>query len=284
METGAAYAWDVTAREYHADTSAVSHSALEKFRQSVPLYHGLYVTKTLQPDEPTPAMALGTAVHALLLEPERFDSICAVAPTVNGRTNEGKAIKAEFEARSVGRTIITAEQLMQARLMADAARRNKLAAKLLDAPGRKEATFKLRDETGLTVKARMDLLLDCGVTVDIKTAIDPSPAAFARAAVNFAYARQQAFYCRVRQAAMGIDRDAAEFLFIVVGSTAPHECAVYQLDYDAAELGWTQTIADLERLSDVTATGKWDSPFNEQSEPIRLSFPGYAFKQENATV
>ena len=39
--------------------------------------------------EPTPSMMLGTAVHSLVLEPEKFDTDVVVAPVVDKRTKIG---------------------------------------------------------------------------------------------------------------------------------------------------------------------------------------------------
>ncbi|WP_162010793.1 hypothetical protein [Sodalis glossinidius] len=52
----------------------------------------------LRKSEDSPALVLGTALHAAILEPERFATEYACAPSVNLRTNEGKERLVAFEA------------------------------------------------------------------------------------------------------------------------------------------------------------------------------------------
>ena len=273
--------WPVEAAQYHADHTAIGHSMLEVFRESVPLYHGRFVARTVPAPEPTAAMALGTALHAALLEPERFCDLVAVAPLVDRRTKAGRERWDQFEAEASGRTVISGDQELLARVMANAVRRNKFAAQLLAAPGRNEATFRVRDDaTGLELKARQDRLLDRGIILDLKTAADPSPEAFGRSAHNFGYYRQDAHYRRVRQLALGIDRHAEEMLFIVVGSSPPHECFVFELDERAQELGWMQVEDDLQALANRQLTGNWESPYDHQLNTLQL--PRWAYTEQRS--
>ncbi len=61
-----------SAAEYHADYSAVSNSMLSVFRQSRQRYRDRFVTRTMSPPGPTPAMRLGSLLHLRALEPERY--------------------------------------------------------------------------------------------------------------------------------------------------------------------------------------------------------------------
>jgi len=69
------------------------------------------------PREETKALTIGSAFHCITLEPDKFASKFAVCPKVDRRTNAGKEAFANFEAESVGKTIIMHDDYMLARRM-----------------------------------------------------------------------------------------------------------------------------------------------------------------------
>jgi hypothetical protein len=66
----------------------LNQSTLKKVLAVSP-FHADYMLKN---PEQTPAMALGSALHTLVLEPSKFDKEYAVAPECDRRTTEGKHI------------------------------------------------------------------------------------------------------------------------------------------------------------------------------------------------
>jgi len=87
---------------YHA-SAGISKHGLDAIARS-PLD---YVMGKLHPRSSTPAMALGTALHTLLLEPERFADQFVPAEYTSFRSKEAKAWKAEVEA--AGKTVLATE-------------------------------------------------------------------------------------------------------------------------------------------------------------------------------
>ena len=79
-----------TNAEYHADLSHVSNSMLKVFAESPQKYYQMFVAKTMPKPEQTPSLLLGSVVHCLFLEPEKFGAEYAVAPAVDRRTKVGK--------------------------------------------------------------------------------------------------------------------------------------------------------------------------------------------------
>lgn len=263
--------WQVDAKAYHADTSAVSHSMLEDFRRSIPLYHGRYVVSTLQRDEPTPSMVLGTALHALVLQPERFDDLVAVAPECDRRTKAGKTALEEFQSVAVGKTVISREQHWTARQMVDGIQRNSLAWELLQARGRSELSLRWEHPFEVACKSRLDRVAD-GFSLDVKTSVDPSPDAWSKQAAGFGYHRQQAFY----QDALRKTLDkSGPFYFVVVGNSPPYECAVYQLDEDAVEIGRQQNAELIAELQNCLLCDQWEGRWSGQVYRVKL--PAWAF-------
>ena len=83
----------MSAEDYRND-EAFSRSQLFKLSKSPA--HFKYALEN--PEVETPALAFGTAFHAYVLEKDKFDSEYIVAPKLDRRTKEGKALAAQIEA------------------------------------------------------------------------------------------------------------------------------------------------------------------------------------------
>ena len=109
------------------------------------------------PVEQTPAMAFGSACHKMILEPADFGSEYAVAPVVDRRTKDGKAMWEAFCEDNVGKTIISADDAETMRGMEEALENCPLAKKLIRGKGETEQAFFWTDpETGEKCKIKTD--------------------------------------------------------------------------------------------------------------------------------
>lgn len=182
----------MTEKEYRSHP-ALSRSELWWFHRS-PEY---FKYRKGRPAEQTPALLFGQVAHKLLLEPETFDDEFAVAPVVDKRTKEGKAVWLEFCTNAADKTIVDAETYNQAYSMTDVAFGNDLVCNLIS--GRHEEAFFWTDpDTGVQCKARLDSWHrdenGIPVVVDYKTTNDASYRAFQRDVNNFGYFFQAAMY------------------------------------------------------------------------------------------
>lgn len=257
--------------EYHADHSAIGSSMLKTFRKSPARYHGLYVDHSIPPDEPTPDMVLGSALHCLVLEPDEFTNRYVLAIHADGRTKEGKAAKALFAEQNAGKVVLTMEQWNEAHAMLDAIERHPAASRLLSGPGANEVALRMTDpEFGLTYKVRLDRLIlppaaAVPIVIDLKSAVDPSPEPFARAAVNLGYPLQAALYSMVAEAMVGVP---PVFLLVAVGKEEPNDVWVHQPDAEFLGLGrrqLTETVTDLLRCAD---SGEWTAKGQNEINPL----------------
>lgn len=266
--------WNVRRGDYHADRLCDCHSSLEVFKRSIVLYRAVFVDGSLAAPGPTGAQEFGTAFHTWLLEPEKFDQEIVVQPERwDLRTNKGKEAQAEFMAGSGGRAVISAAEFDTVQRMADSARSRRAARELLEAPGLVEQAIRWRDpDTGLALRAMMDKMVRGGPSVDVKTAIDPTPEGFAKAAANFGYHRQHALYVDGRIHAL---HESVPFLFLVVGKEPPYECAVYRLGESAESLGRGQNTRLLYELRDCKDFGRYESRMGD--EVIDLALPRWAY-------
>jgi exodeoxyribonuclease VIII len=255
--------------DYHRH-SAVSKSHLDQIAKSPLHYWARYLDPNRVIPEPTPAMAIGSAVHTHVLELDQWDARYVTAPEgINRRTNAGKAEWEAFETASTGRTDLSRTDAELVMRMGHSVFRHPAAAMLLAMPGKAETTHMWTDEaTGLQCKCRPDWLTDDGsLIVDLKTTEDASPAGFRKSIGNFRYFVQAAWYLDGIERATG--KRPEQFLFLCVEKRAPFACAVYAADAEMIQIGAEAAARDLEVLATCKAANAWPG-YSDQIETISL--------------
>jgi hypothetical protein len=187
---------EIKAPEIHQNLSfadyqaidAINHSSLKNMAISAKYY--LY--KKQQINRPSPAMVLGTAIHAKLLEPDTFDDNVIV---FEGKTKKGKAWDAFSELHSE-KTIITQAQ---SDITIDASKNvmsnPRLKHIFTNPETQTELSLVWTDETtGLRCKCRIDAL--SGFLYDLKTTSSNTTQEFLKSAFKYYYHSQMAFYER----------------------------------------------------------------------------------------
>lgn len=176
-----------------------SHSRIEMFRKNPVLYKKTYIDKETK-RETTAAMALGSLLHARLLEPETFEEKFSIAPVIDKRTKAGKEAFEKFqESLSPDVTIITHDDVSQSTRMLDAIRENTASSYFLDSP-----TALKEQEMDIVAKVDgMDIPFkficdiydpEKGFVVDVKTVSSYDPLDWAKECVFSGYLRQLALY------------------------------------------------------------------------------------------
>ena len=237
--------------DYHRH-SAVSKSHLDQIAKSPLHYWARYLDPNRVAPEPTPAMAIGTAVHTHVLELDQWDARYVTAPEgINRRTNAGKAEWEAFETAATGRTVLSRTDAELVMRMGHSVFRHPAASMLLAMPGKAETTHMWTDEaTGLQCKCRPDWLTDDGsLIVDLKTTEDASPTGFRKSIGNFRYFVQASWYLDGVEHATG--KRPEQFIFLCVEKRAPFACAVYAADAEMIEAG--AQAAARQTLGPVTA-------------------------------
>ncbi len=272
---------DESNAQYHSDLSAVSHSMLECFRAWTPTFYSRFVAKTQPAPPPSDSMVIGSAFHCLLLEPQNFHLQFIVSPKFDRRTKQGKADADDFETASNGKTVLDCETMETVLAMTDSVRKNADVVEFLNAPQRREVSFRAVDlYTGLLLKARPDILADetdenYMRIVDIKTSRDPCN--WLVDAGKFGYHRQLDHYQRVIKDALDLPY-FPEFFHVVVGSSEPYQVVIYQLGQRSQRLGREQNSESLERLVECHATGDWRDP--RQIGVVTGDIPAWNFPKE----
>lgn len=215
--------------DYLSCADYVSSSALRRF-----LRHGMTPEQAKVSHAAPREATLGDALHALLLEPERFDEgFVQAAP---GTT----APRASTPGELFERTWLSARDCESLQLMARAVResaRPPLAGWLEH--GAKELSIYWGDAAGGCWKGRPDCFTE-EVILELKTSIDIRPQRFAKSRERFGYDLQAALYLE------GVERltgTRPRFLYVVVESVRPH--AVWVQEPSPEELSRAQR--ELER-------------------------------------
>lgn len=258
---------DWTMDRYQAFPAASSHR-LHALKRSAA--HCWYAMNS--PDEPTPALVLGSLVNAMLLEPDTVDEKYAVAERCCATTGKGTRCSNPGKYREGGGVwfcgvhangdgdgvqVVSQEQHGLAGSCVLAIRSHPAALALLDQRTDTELSLVWKDEeTGVLCKGRPDALIRPNILLDLKTCRDASRRAFERAMFEYGYYTQAAWY-RCGLKARGLDvTDAA---LICVETEAPHAVAVYQFQDDVMDRGERECRRLLRKYAQCIERGEWPS-------------------------
>lgn len=252
------------------------------------------------PNTPTDAMRLGTALHTYVLEREHFEARHPIASRCSAALKSGprKGECCTYDATHMHEgasfcgthrpdgalpitNSITRDQAAQIASMNDAVKNNRAAASVLNAEGHNEAAIIWRRnvigdgwEHPVTCKMKADIIRPAWQMVaDIKTCESASQTEFERSIATFNYHRQAAFY-QDGCAAVGIE--IKHFVFICVEKAAPYGVAVYRLLDDAIQLGREENERLITTYAACERTNHWWGYDNEFKD---VSLPAWAFRQ-----
>ena len=266
----ASIAFDMSNEKYHS-LPAISSTQLKTVLRSPAHFYAAHVAEGRKQKAPTDSMKLGSAVHALFLEPQA-DEI-AIAPPCDKRTKAGREAWAAFEVSNLHKIILTEEQHDTAQAMVASLRAHPIHQIIMDGVGHREASIFYRDtESGLSCRVRPDYhIAPCdawknGLIIDLKTTDDAREGAFARTIATFGYHTSAAMYCDGFNALYGTTPD---FIWLVIERDAPHACAAYMLTEDLAFIGHGRKREALELIAHCQRMNHWPS-YSQEIKPITL--------------
>ena len=256
--------------EYHAH-EALGSSTLKKIA-SKSLLHALSVEF-----KQTDAMALGSAVHAAVLEPETYEQEFLELPKIDRRTKAGKEAYANFLELSEGKTIVSADQAEKVPQIVKALTEHDIAKAMLSG-GEAEYSYFSKDEvTGIELKCRPDYF-NMNSLIDLKTCVDASNEGFLRACINFGYHIQAAFYLDVFNASQGTSLN--EFYFIAVETTAPFAVNIFKMGEVELTMGRELYRKALNEYAKFQESGPASiSEFGYTKKINEINFPIWALTQ-----
>lgn len=222
-------------------------------------------------------LALGSAVHSLILEPENFKRDFLVMPDLNLRTKEGKEEKAklEYEAESSGKILIKEDSYKKALDIVDNFKQRSVFDMFKN--GVSEVSF-FSEINGIKCKARPDYFIqDKGIILDLKTTSQEngaSPDNFLKAIANFRYYIQAKWYMLLT--------GAKEFYFVVLETESPYMLGVYELDKVSLDFAEKEILRAFEIFRNLD---KFQSIFLDNldySKVQTLTLPNYVYYQKGA--
>jgi exodeoxyribonuclease VIII len=260
-----------TNEQYHADTTRLSNSMLNILKRSPKLFWSYYIAKCLAFPETSDSMALGSMVHTLLLEPEEFKNRYRFKPECDRRTKEGKAIYNDFVASLPERCeIVTSDDFAKAMQCAASLNSHEEYSNVM------KATWDTRiveqridfEIDGVEMRSKLDYLsLPAQVCIDIKTSRDASPVEFSKSIMSYGYHRQAAIY---REAVLQKHGIECRFVFAVVCTEPPYECALYEPSEMMLQDGMIEVSALLREFKVRSESDDWASQWSKGIVPIEL--------------
>lgn len=244
-----------------------------------------YRHRLTHPKKDTGALRRGRASHTLLLQPHRLEAEYAIMPAEFPDVDGKKMCKAsrkvkscqlwceEQEARDL--TILTLDELAEARAIVEAVRDEPLAMKLLEGAHR-EVTLEWTDPaTGIRCKGRLDAIRRRSWIWDLKTTLNPVLRAFKRQSTELFYHAKMSWY---QDAAVICGFGELPVWMTVVGSDDEHDVVVYEVLPSALDAGRLTYSRWLDRLAECRATNRW--PGVSGGQPIPLEVEAWAVPPE----
>lgn len=204
------------------------------------------------PEERKQAFVFGGAVHCKILEPEKFDKRYAV---YEGKRDARAKDWQTWQAVNPGVEALKPHELERVEACAQAVLEDRDASKLLQGGRREEALTWTDELTGMPCKGRLDYIRP-DLFVDLKTARDPSPAKFQRAAIEYGYAPQVAFYHDGAVQARRIPADSLPYV-VAVQNKGCFDVVSFQLTPAMLEYGCMVYRALLRRLRECMDADLW---------------------------
>ena len=238
---------DLPADEYHAD-EAIGHSDCQVLMDECPRR---WVWNKTHPEPPKLEFDIGTACHAMVLEPNRELLMVLPLEFKDYRTNAAKELR--DVARIQNLIPLLTHQHEAVVEMARAVNGHPLANLALS-DGVAERSYFWKDKTtGLMRKCRPDFIKTVNVAtaatinsvVNFKTAASAHPNEISRAAWNNHWWSSE-WYTYEGMAACGHPVRTQEYLYVVVEKEPPHFVMVYRLPERMIEMGaiWTRKAID----------------------------------------
>ncbi len=251
---------------------AANFSTLKAFRRSAA--HGRHAMVTER--KPTPALILGDAIHACVLEEDRFHAEYVEGLAHGRRRKAEQEAWAQFELENTGKVILKAEEYEKCFLVREAVWQNPTALELLTNPGYTEASFVWHDLDAGLCKGRLDRFTKLGdwpVVADLKSTVNASEEGFPREIVKYSWHLQAAFYLA------GLDQvspnASRRFLFVAVEKEPPFATQVHELDSAGLEQGQNEINRLLRRYMKCRAENSYPG---YPSGVNTAQLPPWAFK------
>lgn len=262
---------------YHRSVG-ISKSGLDVVRRSP--YHYKFLRENPKPA--TPAMVLGSALHALVLEGEDvFNEQFIKDPGIDRRTKEGKVLWSQLvqtgkilisDKKDTSKGVWGMSDWETIHRMRDSIMSHPIASVLLSSGTAERTGYWVDPETKKLCKFRMDWYNDThNLIVDLKSTLDASMDGFSRSVAEFNYDMQDSFY---RTGMEVIGNPVDEFVFIAIEKEPPFAVSLYTLVPKAKHRGMLMYRRALDTYARCHNDDEWPC---YPIEPRDLDIPAYSY-------
>jgi hypothetical protein len=188
-----------------------------------------YISGQVEDEEENKWQVLGTALHVLVMEPDKFFQQYAIYPEgCDRRTTEGKNLYVSFCALTMGKIILKHEDFEKVQAMANSMKSHPIyEAIFVKSQNRCIENSIFWQHNGIWIKSRPDFYNN-EIIVDIKTTKEESRDDFVKAVTKYGYHRQAALQID------GLERITKRrykyYINFVVEKKPPYLC--YMTTYD----------------------------------------------------
>lgn len=228
-----------------------------------------YYTEYLDANKPKAKKAdhftIGSAVHSMVLEPEKFNLQNYIMPKFDRRTKQGKEDYEYSLTMSEGKNVIDEEQYDLAKAMHDSVMKNiNWLPNLLKTAHIEQSFFWVDEDYQVQLKSRPDIYTE-DFYIDLKTT--DSIANFSRSVYNHGYHRQAALAREALLKLTGIKY--TNFLYVVIETRYPYLCKSFVLDEASLDKGHAEFKRGAEIYKQCLETNKWPG-YTNQVEQLYL--------------
>jgi len=230
---------------YLGKKTHISASDIKNFMRS-PKYYYFKAFEEVRSTDPLEGrhFSVGSALHEMILEPQKFTSNYIVAPKFDRRTKVGKQEYEEFLLQTEGKTLLFEDEMTMIVKMAEQTMKNESLVDLIKNSVKEISCYTTDEKTGLKLRLRPDSLADSKNTItDIKSCLDSSYTKFRSDVYSYGYPITAAYYCDF----LNIEN----YVFAALEKQAPYQVSLYVLDDEKMEYGRKQyrTALDLMKWS-----------------------------------
>jgi hypothetical protein len=230
------------------EIKAVNFSSLKYLHTSALLYK----YRIDHPESRKKVFVEGGGIHCRTLEPDAFDDRYVVYP---GKRDKRHKAYQEFLAEHEGAEVLSSAEMETAKRAGDAVLADPVASELLKGCRHEEPLVWTDPETGLKCKGRVDAI-GPEYIVDLKSARNVEPQAFARSASSLLYHVQLSMYQTGAITLRKIDGTTLPYI-IAVEKEPPFDVVTYQLKPEDLDAGRQLTVKLMRKLEACMAADYW---------------------------
>ncbi len=243
-------------------------------------------------DPPTAQMRMGTALHALLLEPDRAREDVVEVPGL--RWGSGSEAWGRAASARPGRHVVCEGGLAALEGMAASVRATARIGDVLDSTALRELTMVWEDETGILCRGRLDAVIrsdgalpshlpprwahylaEGDVLFDLKATRDSHYDVFGVDVYRYGYHVSAAMYRRGYEALTG--RKVSRVVFAAAEWERPWCVAAYALDPDYEAIGRMQLGELLKKVATAYADDAWVD--DEAADLVDMDAPAWVHRK-----